>query len=142
MMGTLCVADRTANGNLPPPPKQMGFLPGPTARRNLNQPKQEHVDLRAACFCHRKIVDIGYVCSVCLSSESLGGPTPTPASVETWVACSLFFSRSSMGNLVLAVFCSPLPVCSTCRYVHRGKPRLHNRMLHRERSASPTSPLE
>lgn len=48
----------------------MGFLPGPTARRNLNQPKQEHVDLRAACFCHRKIVDIGYVCSVCLSSES------------------------------------------------------------------------
>ncbi|KWU43865.1 transcription factor Tfb4, partial [Rhodotorula sp. JG-1b] len=58
----------------------MGFLPGPTARRNLNQPKQEHVDLRAACFCHRKIVDIGYVCSVCLS-----------------------------------IFCSPLPVCSTCR---------------------------
>ena len=61
----------------------MGFLPGPTARRNLNQPKQEHVDLRAACFCHRKIVDIGYVCSVCLSSESVGGPNPTPASVET-----------------------------------------------------------
>ncbi|BGP57983.1 hypothetical protein JCM8202_001927 [Rhodotorula sphaerocarpa] len=58
----------------------MGFLPGPTARRSLNQPKQEHVDLRAACFCHRKIVDIGYVCSVCLS-----------------------------------IFCSPLPVCSTCR---------------------------
>ncbi|POY70699.1 hypothetical protein BMF94_6282 [Rhodotorula taiwanensis] len=58
----------------------MGFLPGPAARRNLNQPKQEHVDLRAACFCHRRIVDIGYVCSVCLS-----------------------------------IFCSPLPVCSTCR---------------------------
>ncbi|KAI5481226.1 transcription initiation factor TFIIH subunit 3 [Pseudohyphozyma bogoriensis] len=33
-----------------------------------------------ACFCHRKIIDIGYVCSVCLS-----------------------------------IFCSPLPVCSTCR---------------------------
>ncbi|GAA5990475.1 hypothetical protein JCM10908_007388 [Rhodotorula pacifica] len=58
----------------------MAFLPGPTARRNLNQPKQEQVDLRAACFCHRRIVDIGYVCSVCLS-----------------------------------IFCSPLPVCSTCR---------------------------
>ncbi|GAA5978210.1 hypothetical protein JCM21900_005893, partial [Sporobolomyces salmonicolor] len=57
-----------------------GFLPGPAARKHLTQPKQEQVDLRAACFCHRKIVDIGYVCSVCLS-----------------------------------IFCSPLPVCSTCR---------------------------
>ncbi|BGP03226.1 General transcription and DNA repair factor IIH subunit TFB4 [Rhodotorula toruloides] len=58
----------------------MAFLPGPAAHRHLNQPRQEQVDLRAACFCHRKIVDIGYVCSVCLS-----------------------------------IFCSPLPVCSTCR---------------------------
>ncbi|GAA6006117.1 TFIIH/NER complex subunit TFB4 [Rhodotorula paludigena] len=58
----------------------MAFLPGPLAHKNLAQPKQEQVDLRAACFCHRRIVDIGYVCSVCLS-----------------------------------IFCSPLPVCSTCR---------------------------
>ncbi|GAA5891708.1 hypothetical protein JCM8208_007377 [Rhodotorula glutinis] len=58
----------------------VGFLPGATAHKNLMQPRQEHVDLRAACFCHRRIVDIGYVCSVCLS-----------------------------------IFCSPLPVCSTCR---------------------------
>ncbi|GAA5933935.1 hypothetical protein JCM3775_000327 [Rhodotorula graminis] len=58
----------------------VGFLPGAAAHKNLMQPRQEHVDLRAACFCHRRIVDIGYVCSVCLS-----------------------------------IFCSPLPVCSTCR---------------------------
>ncbi|GAA6051427.1 hypothetical protein JCM3770_000515 [Rhodotorula araucariae] len=45
----------------------MGFLPGPAAHKNLTQPRQEQVDLRAACFCHRRIVDIGYVCSVCLS---------------------------------------------------------------------------
>jgi len=50
----------------------MAFLPGVTARRHLTLPRQEEVDLRAACFCHRKIVDVGYVCSVCLSSE----PTP------------------------------------------------------------------
>eukprot|EP00835_Amoeboradix_gromovi_P003610 NODE_246_length_12992_cov_0.264407.p7 type:complete len:217 gc:universal NODE_246_length_12992_cov_0.264407:5014-5664(+) len=25
------------------------------------------VDFRASCFCHRKMIDIGYVCSVCLS---------------------------------------------------------------------------
>lgn len=28
------------------------------------------VDFRAACFCHRNVVDLGFVCSVCLSSES------------------------------------------------------------------------
>ena len=25
------------------------------------------VDYRAACFCHRELVDVGFVCSVCLS---------------------------------------------------------------------------
>lgn len=47
----------------------MAFLPGIGARRYLQLPTQEQIDLRAACFCHKKIVDIGYVCSVCLSSE-------------------------------------------------------------------------
>jgi transcription initiation factor TFIIH subunit 3 len=46
----------------------MGFLPDATARRNLVMPSAGGVDFRAACFCHRKVVDIGYVCSVCLSS--------------------------------------------------------------------------
>lgn len=58
----------------------MAFLPGIGARRYLQLPSQDQIDLRAACFCHKKIVDIGYVCSVCLS-----------------------------------IFCSPIPVCSTCR---------------------------
>lgn len=30
-------------------------------------PNAELVDFRAACFCHRKVVDTGFVCSVCLS---------------------------------------------------------------------------
>ncbi|KIJ23291.1 hypothetical protein M422DRAFT_62431 [Sphaerobolus stellatus SS14] len=58
----------------------MTFLPPPKLRRYLATPTQDKVDFRAACFCHKRIVDIGYVCSVCLS-----------------------------------IFCSPLPVCSTCR---------------------------
>ncbi|KAK9893478.1 transcription factor Tfb4 [Cystobasidium minutum MCA 4210] len=58
----------------------MAFLPGIAVRKHLHLPTQEQIDLRAACFCHKKIVDIGYVCSVCLS-----------------------------------IFCSPLPVCTTCR---------------------------
>ena len=35
----------------------------------LNTFKQESVDFRGSCFCHGKVVDIGYVCSVCLSGN-------------------------------------------------------------------------
>ncbi|KAJ7859736.1 TFIIH subunit Tfb4/p34 [Mycena leptocephala] len=45
----------------------MSFLPPPAIRRTLSVPTQEQVDFRAACFCHKNIVDIGFVCSVCLS---------------------------------------------------------------------------
>ncbi|ORZ20888.1 TFIIH subunit Tfb4/p34 [Lobosporangium transversale] len=43
------------------------FLPDMYSRNYLYLPGQDQVDFRAACFCHKKIVDIGYVCSVCLS---------------------------------------------------------------------------
>ncbi|KAG9069032.1 RNA polymerase II transcription factor B subunit 4 [Linnemannia hyalina] len=43
------------------------FLPDMFARSYLYLPGQDQVDFRAACFCHKKIVDIGFVCSVCLS---------------------------------------------------------------------------
>ncbi|KAI0305725.1 transcription factor Tfb4 [Multifurca ochricompacta] len=58
----------------------MSFLPPPSMRHIIAVPQQDKVDFRAACFCHKNIVDIGFVCSVCLS-----------------------------------IFCSPVPVCSTCR---------------------------
>ncbi|KAH9083474.1 transcription factor Tfb4 [Lactarius deliciosus] len=58
----------------------MSFLPPPSIRHIMAVPRQDKVDFRAACFCHKNIVDIGFVCSVCLS-----------------------------------IFCSPVPVCSTCR---------------------------
>ncbi|KAF2842350.1 transcription factor Tfb4 [Patellaria atrata CBS 101060] len=45
----------------------MAFLPDATARRYLVMPGGGEVDFRAACFCHRKVVDVGFVCSVCLS---------------------------------------------------------------------------
>ncbi|KAK7611828.1 RNA polymerase II transcription factor B subunit 4 [Phyllosticta paracitricarpa] len=45
----------------------MAFLPDKTARRHLVLPSAGEVDFRAACFCHRRVVDVGYVCSVCLS---------------------------------------------------------------------------
>ncbi|CAG5118103.1 unnamed protein product [Candidula unifasciata] len=43
------------------------FLPDPVARSKMALPPRAQVDYRAACFCHRHLVDIGYVCSVCLS---------------------------------------------------------------------------
>ena len=49
---------------------QWVFLPDPTERHKLTLPPKAQVDYRAACFCHRGLIDIGYVCSVCLSSKS------------------------------------------------------------------------
>jgi transcription initiation factor TFIIH subunit 3 len=36
-------------------------------RKLLQLPKPDAVDFKASCFCHKKAIDIGYVCSVCLS---------------------------------------------------------------------------
>jgi transcription initiation factor TFIIH subunit 3 len=33
----------------------------------LVAPAADSVDFRAACFCHRRVIDTGFVCSVCLS---------------------------------------------------------------------------
>nr|XP_033810483.1 general transcription factor IIH subunit 3 isoform X2 [Geotrypetes seraphini] len=43
------------------------FLPESDQRSQLILPPPVHVDYRAACFCHRNLIEIGYVCSVCLS---------------------------------------------------------------------------
>ncbi|XP_064391625.1 general transcription factor IIH subunit 3-like [Halichondria panicea] len=43
------------------------FLPDPSTRDHLLLPSSVEIDYRAACFCHHKLVDVGFVCSVCLS---------------------------------------------------------------------------
>lgn len=43
------------------------FLPDKSSRNYMVFPPPVHVDYRAACFCHRNLIEIGYVCSVCLS---------------------------------------------------------------------------
>jgi len=45
----------------------MVFLPDVGLRKKINLPPAVPVDYRAACFCHRNLIEIGYVCSVCLS---------------------------------------------------------------------------
>ncbi|XP_052201023.1 general transcription and DNA repair factor IIH subunit TFB4 [Diospyros lotus] len=37
------------------------------SRRFLQLPKPVGVDFRASCFCHKNTIDMGYICSVCLS---------------------------------------------------------------------------
>ncbi|KAJ6656734.1 hypothetical protein lerEdw1_003622 [Lerista edwardsae] len=47
--------------------QQCVYLPEQEQRSQLILPPPVHVDYRAACFCHRNLIEIGYVCSVCLS---------------------------------------------------------------------------
>ncbi|KAL7813804.1 TFIIH subunit Tfb4/p34 [Trichoderma gracile] len=44
-----------------------GLIPDTEARASLITPTHDTVDFRTACFCHGRVVDTGYVCSVCLS---------------------------------------------------------------------------
>lgn len=78
----------------------MSFLPPPAIRQLISVPTQDRVDFRAACFCHKRIVEIGFVCSVCLSSK----------------LCLVSQGTLPFTNQpFLTVFCQPVPVCSTCR---------------------------
>lgn len=44
-----------------------GLIADTEARESLIPPTHDTVDFRAACFCHGKVVDTGFVCSICLS---------------------------------------------------------------------------
>ncbi|CAM9686923.1 unnamed protein product [Chrysoparadoxa australica] len=68
----------------------MNFLPSGSVRNYLKLPRQAEVDFQASCFCHRNIVDIAWVCSVCLSvfcefspvCSTCGARAPPPNSVK------------------------------------------------------------
>ncbi|KAF5393408.1 hypothetical protein D9757_000751 [Collybiopsis confluens] len=38
----------------------MAFLPSPAVRETISVPTQDKIDFRAACFCHKNIVDVGF----------------------------------------------------------------------------------
>lgn len=76
---------------------QWVFLPEPPIREKLVLPPPVKVDYRAACFCHRELIDIGFVCSVCLSSKFLE---------LLWKKIIKFF---------FLVFCKFSPICTTCQ---------------------------
>ena len=74
----------------------LAFLPDPTARQNLILPAQASggggVDFRAACFCHRRIVDVGFVCSICLSIFC------EPVAHGTCLTCGSHLALASYGR--------------------------------------------
>jgi transcription factor TFB4 len=53
----------------------------------LSLPLQTNVDFRGSCFCHGKIVDVGYVCSVCLSGILALSLTSPANSVYCSILC-------------------------------------------------------
>jgi hypothetical protein len=50
---------------------QSVFVLDRNVRTVLPTPRPLEVDYRTSCFCHNKIIDRGFVCSVCLSSIQL-----------------------------------------------------------------------
>lgn len=80
------------------------YLPPPTLRNRLfHLPTLDEVDFRASCFCHGNIVDVGYVCGVCLSSESKCISTQQMC----WLPDTVTFASA-------AVFCHPPRRCFIC----------------------------
>lgn len=67
----------------------MGLMPDGAARAALVAPRHHSVDFRAACFCHRRVVDTGYVCSVCLGIF---------CEVPPGAACLLCGNKLKLGN--------------------------------------------
>ncbi|KAK0674538.1 putative transcription factor [Cercophora samala] len=64
-------AQNDGSGSLMGKPKAGKQREGDELRKPVGEclftPAADSVDFRAACFCHRNVVDTGFVCSICLS---------------------------------------------------------------------------
>ena len=87
---------------------QMSFLPTPSIRKIITVPTEDKTDFRAACFCHKHIVDVGYVCSVCLSS--LVHLTTLPEHLGSFFSSSLLPACACLFDM---------PVSSPAHLFHR-----------------------
>jgi len=101
-------ADITGGMNLRPPHivgllqyLMWVFLPDADLRKQLALPPPDPVDYRAACFCHRQLIDQGFVCSVCLSIFCKFSPICT--------TCSAVFKVQPMALLPKAKKKKPPP---------------------------------
>ncbi|KAK7207554.1 TFIIH subunit Tfb4/p34 [Myxozyma melibiosi] len=69
------------------------FLPDRLLRTHLVLPTQSSIDFRAACFCHKRVVDIGYVCNICLSIFC------QPPADRSCAICSTVFDPLELSDL-------------------------------------------
>lgn len=112
----------------------MAYLPDATARNCLIKAGEaDGVDFRAACFCHRNVIDLGYVCSICLSSMRRPSVSFNPLFELT----------------IHLVFCSPPPdnACLTCGTAlslagHPAKPVVIPRKKKKKRKLDGTTPAD
>ncbi|WVW80661.1 hypothetical protein I302_102647 [Kwoniella bestiolae CBS 10118] len=83
------------------------YLPPPSLRHHpFAVPPQDAVGFRAVCFCHHKTLDVGFVCSVCLSIFC----EPRPVCLM----CKTRFPIKSIPTLKsLASYIEPIPVPDT-----------------------------
>ena len=92
------------------------FLPDPQTRNKLVLPPPTKVDYRAACFCHRELIDIGFVCSVCLSIFCKFSPICTTCQ---WVQLLFGIVLHLFTRLVLplfsTVFKTPAPIAGKAK---------------------------
>ena len=72
-------------------------------RQLMAVPTQDKIDFRAACFCHKTVVDIGFVCSVCLSSKY--------SIFESWHLIMTLRSQSSVSQSLYAQLAGMFPYC-------------------------------
>ena len=81
---------------------QWSFLPNVASRGDLILPAAVQVDYRASCFCHHRLVDVGHVCSICLSSE-LNWPYSDIIIIQLLVVLFYLFSLLSIHSYLLHV---------------------------------------
>ncbi|WWC72781.1 uncharacterized protein I206_106745 [Kwoniella pini CBS 10737] len=83
------------------------YLPPPSLRHHpFVVPPQDAVGFRAVCFCHHKTLDVGFVCSVCLSIFC----EPRPVCLM----CKTRFPIKSIPTLKsLATYIEPIPIPDT-----------------------------
>ncbi|ETO28619.1 RNA polymerase II transcription factor B subunit 4 [Reticulomyxa filosa] len=88
----------------------MTYLSPPSVRKHLALPLQKKIDLRASCFCHHTILDMGFVCPVCLSSSQ----SPTLFYL-IFLSCSTYSVTCANNNIFQKTICKrignfPLPL--------------------------------
>ncbi|KAJ3814805.1 transcription factor Tfb4-domain-containing protein [Lentinula aff. lateritia] len=120
----------------------MAFLPPPSIRQTISVPTQDKIDFRAACFCHKNIVDVGFVCSVCLSTRPRLFDMPVCASFSRSLHLTSFYrTKFPIKTLQRLNAARPsLPLTSTSQSRNSSTPPTPQK-INGHASVTPSQPL-